>query len=132
MLSIFPELFTYSLLAPTALRIVMGGIFLYFAYRMYSQKEVSERMVLHIGWRPASVVWTSFVVVSLVGGALLVVGLFTQVAALALAICMAGAFFISLKKEVFGNKPEFFLLATFVLLAIVFWGPGIFAIDWPL
>lgn len=132
MLTTFPHLFDYLLIAPTLLRVVVGIIFLSFAYKMYMQKERGQKMISRIGIAPVPMFWSLFIFVGLVGGLFLLVGFFTQITALILALVSGIAFFISLREpEVFENRPEFFLLLMAVLLSLMFLYPGLWTIDIP-
>ncbi len=132
MLATFPHLFDYLLIAPTLLRIIVGIILLSFAYKMYMRKEWGQKTISRIGVAPVFFFWVLFIFAGLLGGLFLIVGLFTQIVSLALALFYGAAFFISLREpEVFENRPEFFILMAVVCLSLVFLYPGLWTIDIP-
>jgi len=114
-LSIFPDLLTYGLVAPLLLRLGVGGLILFFGWQRYKK---SKTILAIIYW---------------LVGALLVVGLYTQV------IALLG--FVINKIEVYpkwkhrtltaeGFAP--YALAGLIFLSLLFTGPGFFAFDLPL
>jgi hypothetical protein len=86
--SLFPELFTFSILAIALLRITAGTFFILLAKRHLHAARAEQRH------RRTGIV---FALSELVTGILLFVGLFTQAAALAAMALMA--FALSLKKQ---------------------------------
>ena len=72
-------------------------------------------------------------VIEIIGGIFLVLGLFTQLTALALLFIIIAATYIKIRKpELLDNTLEFYILAIAVLVSLVFLGPGFWAIDLPL
>lgn len=135
MLSLFPSLFDYNILAIFALRITLGGIFVWFAYTKIF-RERTERIAFFekIGLTPAILFFTAVTGIELVAGVLLTVGLFTQGAALATGILMTIATFIKWRtpNALPYNTIEFYILLAIVSFSLLFFGPGIFAFDLPL
>ncbi len=114
MLSLFPQLFTYQEMAPLILRIVAGFIVISFAYPKL--KKPGEFGNFLIG------------LLEFFTGALLVAGFLMQLAA---ALIILAMIFEILRPNL--NKDyTFMVLLMFVLVALMFLGPGFFAIDLPL
>ncbi len=118
MLSLFPSLLPYGLLAPFLLRIVLAIVVLHFAY-VHIQKR--QRI---------SVIFGS---IQTVAGLLLLIGLFTQVAALILVI-MFGLLMVKqiTNKAFLSDGVNYYLLLFIIALSLVLSGPGAFAFDYPL
>jgi putative oxidoreductase len=132
----------------TLLRVVLGGIFVmhgYYALGVLGVDRTAELMV-RIG-NPAALsrplAWY-VVAAHLAGGALLVLGLFTTLAALAQVPIMAGALFLlhwpqgffmhgivvdAAAGQAVAGGYEFVLLVLVATLTIVFTGPGAWALD---
>jgi uncharacterized membrane protein YphA (DoxX/SURF4 family) len=122
MLSLFPSLLDYNALAVTVLRIVVAVIFITEGYRVFFRKEVltsSYRKFLSL--------------VELIGGIFLFAGLFTQ----AMAIILGA---VSLKKTYLDYRNgageerhiPFYFLLFIVSASFLFFGPGLWSIDYPL
>jgi len=134
MLSLFPELLTFTLIAPFLLRIVSGVLFAVSGWQTLLPKH-AEKLVCfqNAGFRPVTF-WLYLVgIVELVGGALLVLGLFTQLAALALLIVTLGAILLKFKNPGLLSEPTAYYVLLFAILAsLLFSGAGCFAFDLPL
>lgn len=135
MLSLFPFLFDYGILAITVLRITLGGIFVWFAYTKVF-RERAERIAFFekIGLSPAVPFFIIVTGIEFVAGVLLVIGLFTQGAAIAVGALMTLATIIKWRtpNALPYNTIEFYILLAIVSSSLVFLGPGIFAFDLPL
>lgn len=110
MLSIFPSLLAYHLLAPVLLRLVAGGLLAWHGYQSTRALEPKRRLA---GW------------VELALAVLLVIGLWTQPAALLMAILIL----IRPDRQI-SWQAQALMLAILVSLALT--GPGLFAFDLPL
>lgn len=127
MLSAFPQLFNYSLLAIAGLRILFGVWFIVYAYHIIFGTEKEDSSIIP-PWLRKAVAGISAAL-----GFLCVIGLFTQVAIL------VGLFVLFLKWyfDVRGNAltRTIFMLGLYVAvigLALLFIGPGALSIDLPL
>ena len=134
-LSLFPSLFTYQLLGVFMIRVALGFTFvrLWHVGVKYHKEEQLESLN-KMGLRPAGLFAWIISFVKLVGGLLLVIGLWTQGAALATGIMMLVASVIKLYKPDLLPRHKFgfcFLLAI-VSFALLFLGAGAFAFDLPL
>ncbi len=114
MLSLFPQLFTYQELAPLILRVVAGFIVLSSAYPKL--KKPKEFGIFFVG------------LVQFFAAALLIAGFLMQLAAILIILTIIF--------EIFRPNPDknykFMALLMVVMIALVFLGPGFFAIDLPL
>lgn len=122
MLSLLPELYNWSGFAPLILRVAVGLAFIL--------------QGLMLVWRPRLVRLPFIRLVGLIEvvlGALLFVGLFTQVVAILIMIELVGYIFINklkLSDKTWTNTNILLLLA--MALTILFLGPGLLAFDLPL
>ncbi len=123
MFSLFPDLFTYQLFAVTLLRVTAGYFFLLFAghsFRALIRARGGGGLVRTLG--------AIYALTQFVAGMLLVVGLYTQGAAIAgvvLAVLPTG------KRRTACEHHVHLLLFT-LSAALLLLGPGAFAIDLPL
>ncbi len=114
-LSIFPQLLFLGLIAPLLLRVTVG------------------LFILSLGWenykKPSK--WTT--IFYAVSGILLVLGLYTQIAALVGIIIIKTDFWINKKTRMFSkNEMILYVMAVIILLSLLFTGPGFLAFDLPL
>lgn len=122
MLSLLPELYNWSGFAPLILRVAVGLAFIL--------------QGLMLVWRPRLIRLPFIRLVGLIEvvlGALLFVGLFTQVVAILIMIELVGYIFINklkLSDKTWTNTNILLLLA--MALTILFLGPGLLAFDLPL
>lgn len=114
-LAIFPQLLTFGLLAPLLLRLGVGALILFFGWNRYKK---SQTLLAIIYW---------------IVSALLVVGLYTQVAAI-LGIVINKIEVYPKWKHRNLTKEGFALyaLAGLIFLSLLFTGPGFLAFDLPL
>ncbi len=136
MLSVFPTLLfsTYSLVVPLVFRIVIGLVFVWLGYRKITGDRNGQTNV-SADLKPAmSPSWTWLVaVVEMVGGILLLIGLYTQVVALIFSIMLIPAIIGKYKKpEMISLSRGTLLLLLLVTASLLFLGPGFYAFDLPL
>ena len=134
MLSIFPDLLTYNLLAPLILRVTLGLLFISLGYLELTREQNRWRIIFEtIRFKPAAF-WTKlFGVIEIVGGALLVIGLFTQIAALLFALISLAECYIENRAPVVLKRNIVFYVLIFVIaLSLLFTGAGFLAFDLPL
>jgi uncharacterized membrane protein YphA (DoxX/SURF4 family) len=133
MLSVFPELFTYGIVAPFLLRVVLGGFFIWQGVRR-RREEMAGWDALWAGKKIGSLALSPILAkVQIVIGVLLFVGLYTQVTAI-LAIAFIWTEF---HKKSQTTRPAFQeiwfnVLVTTVAVSLLFLGAGIIAFDLPL
>lgn len=133
--SLFPELFDYSFLAIGILRVVLGLIFLWFAYiKIFSARSEYLAFFEKTKMRPAKVFLNIIIGVELLIGASLVAGYYSQAAELAGGTLMALATLIKWHRPNLlpRNTAAFYLLLSIVSFTLLFVGPGAFAFDLPL
>lgn len=133
-LSVFPDLLNYSFFAPLILRLGIGLIFLVLAYRVgFSMRMTTKNLLGRFPvFKPLAFWMTLSTILCLTVGLLLILGLYTQIAALLTVV--TGFKLIALKKITetnFLNLSTCFLLII-IGLALLISGPGAFAIDLPL
>ena len=98
MLSLFPTLLTYQLLAPTLLRLALGFVFVNFGFTKIGRQKTQKRLFFEtIGFRPGIAYVWAIALIEIVAGLFLIAGFLTQIAALVSAIIVAIA--ILLKKK---------------------------------
>lgn len=133
MLSLFPGLLSYQFFAITIIRVAAGLVLLYCAYRFAAERgRIASTNVAIVGHVPQ---WFSLLgsFVACVAGILLVVGLYTQAAAIV-------GILVGLKDAAFARRyPHLMPLSAaagallFVIcLSLLFSGAGAFAFDMPL
>lgn len=133
MLSVFPQLFTYQEVAPVILRAVLGVAFMLHGYpKLFGGFRATTQFFSSAGIKPAKF-WVAVVgIVELFGGIALLLGLFTQVAALLIAINMTGALLLVKRKQGFVGGYELDLAFLAMALTLLLLGPGFWSIDFPL
>jgi uncharacterized membrane protein YphA (DoxX/SURF4 family) len=137
MLSIFPELFTYGLVAPFILRVALGSYFIVQGLRRHKQDTgVWENLWSHNGM-PIKIgslkVAPVLVKIQIVLGVLLFVGLYTQVATIFALVFVGAEVFMKHKQSPLSfNEKWFAVLVGALALSLLFLGAGFLAIDLPL
>lgn len=132
--NLFPELFTYSLLAPILLRVAAGLVFM----NLGSLKLGKERA----GWinsfnflniRPAGFMVSLVGILESVGGVLLIIGAYTQITALILGVIALIEMLVEYKEEsILKRDFVFYLLLTVICASLILTGAGLWAVDMPL
>ena len=134
MLNPFPELLSYSTLAPFVLRLVIGLVFLdlgILKFKSERSRWITSFQALHLN--PAQLVVTIFGLIEVVGGALLLLGAWTQIAALTFVILVGLEFYIEYKDaSVLKRDIVFYVLVLAIAASLLFSGAGAFAFDIPL
>lgn len=134
MLNPFPELLMYSTLAPLVLRVVVGLIFIDLGLLKFGREKTRWLASFDtLALRPADFFVPVYALLQVVGGVLLIVGLWTQVAALAFVIFTGLELFVEWRaQEVLKRDLVFYLLIFVISLSLLLTGAGAFAIDIPL
>lgn len=132
--NIFPELFSYSLLAPLILRIVLGFIFLNLgSLKLGKEKSGWMASLRVLGIRPAGFFTGLLGIVEILGGLLLIAGAYTQLTALILAVICISELLIEYEEEsILKRDMVFYLLLATICLSLLLTGAGLFAIDIPI
>lgn len=134
MLNPFPDLLTYSLLAPLLLRLVLGFIFVDLGIlKTKGEKERWRATFEALHLKPADFFLPLYAFLQITGGILLILGLWTQVAALMFVIFTGAELYIEWRaKEILKRDLVFYLLLFIISLSLLFTGAGAFAFDIPL
>lgn len=134
MLSVFPYLLSYTLAVPLAFRLVLGALFIFFAYRNISDRGQKKSEVLEgFKLKPGHLWLWILALLEAAGGVLLFFGLFTQAAALGLSLMLILALIAKQRdKNSLTLSFEVILLLLLVTLSLLFLGPGFYAVDRPL
>jgi putative oxidoreductase len=134
MLNPFPELLTYSLLGPLMLRVLLGLIFIDLgALKLRSERQrwIASFDTLYL--RPADFFVTLYALIQIVGGILLIIGLWTQVAALVFVILVGAELYTEWRaREILKRDMVFYLLIFVISLSLLLTGAGAYALDIPL
>ncbi|MEK7175800.1 MAG: DoxX family protein [Patescibacteria group bacterium] len=134
MLNPFPSLLTYSLLAPFILRVVLGLIFIDLGILIFkSEKKRWVESFEALGLNPTSLFVPLYGLLQIAGGILLIIGLWTQVAALGFAIITGIELYVEWSAgEVLKRDLVFYLLLFVISVSILLAGAGAYALDIPL
>lgn len=114
--SLFPELFNFSFIAPFVLRIALGVPLIKRGFGKIISKEKTPQRIL------GGIVFLS--------GILLVIGLFTQAAAMAVSLIIIASSII-----IRGQHPRSWterVVKLAIAVSLILTGPGFFAFDLPL
>ena len=135
MLSIFPDLLIYNFLGVTIIRVALGLLGVYLAFKVLSKKNQIVDFVVSMKFplMPFAVIspWILFVLFIISGG-LMIIGLYTQIACIVLAYLFLKIIFIDIfVKDFSGNSAIFYVALILISLAFLFLGPGTFAYDLP-
>lgn len=134
MLNPFPDLLVYSLLAPFFIRIVAGLVFVNLGVLAFKNEKRSWQISLNTLRVPnPSVAVKILGAVEIALGVMLVLGFYTQVAALILGLLTFAETYVEYKDPaILKRNFVFYLLVLSILLSLLFSGAGAFAIDLPL
>lgn len=134
MLNPFPDLLAFGLLAPLLLRLALGVIFFGFGWSKLKKDRERKAMFFEtLELKPGAYYTVAFGLIELAAGILLVIGLYTQIAALAALLISIAAYRLKGKyPEKFQNDRCFFFLLIVIALSLLFSGAGFLAFDLPL
>jgi len=134
MLNPFPELLSYSLLAPLFLRIILGVIFVdlgVLKFKSERSRFIASFEALHL--KPAKEIVSLAGILDIVGGIMLILGLYTQIAALAFVILTGIEIYIESKDtKILKRDMTFYVLVLIIAVSLLLTGAGAFAFDIPL
>jgi uncharacterized membrane protein YphA (DoxX/SURF4 family) len=126
MLSAFPQLFNYSLLAISLLRIVFGIWFLVYGYSTLFKSNSQ-------GKKGLTVYEKIIASITLLVGFFTIIGLFTQIAILVGLFVLLLKWYLDVKLNTLNREIfTFGLYIAIIGLSLLFLGPGAFALDLPL
>lgn len=132
-LNIFPFFLDYGLLAPFFIRVAAGLIFLDLGV-LKLNKERGRWLALYQNFlKGGPGLLTGVALIEAVGGILLLIGLYTQIAAIVLAILSFFNLYFEWRDPAFVRRSFAFHLMLFVMtVSLVFSGAGFLAFDYPL
>ncbi|MEK7646323.1 MAG: hypothetical protein AAB381_01350 [Patescibacteria group bacterium] len=120
MLSLFPSLLSWGQLSPFILRIILGCVFLYWAYTAIRSKNISTIEYV-------------FGYIEGVAGLLLIAGLWVQGAALVACIKLVGCIIGKIRTGAFlTDGVNYYLILLAIAVSLLLTGAGFFAFDLPL
>ncbi|MFA5022889.1 MAG: DoxX family membrane protein [Candidatus Paceibacterota bacterium] len=127
MLSLLPSLLDFASLAPIFLRAALGGTFLGYGLRELFKPKYLPEAGLSANLARIVGLWESLI------GALLIVGLFTQIVALLAGLELLGYLFLRLKNKAKMPIPiDYLFVMLAVCISLMLLGPGLIAFDLPL
>ncbi len=120
MLSVFPSLLSLQLLSPLLIRLILGLVIIFEAYRVYSKRSISLQQ-------------KTLSIVEALSGILLIIGLWTQVAALFIVIDFIVRLAYKIKNKSFlTDGVNYYLILLVLAISLLFTGAGFLAFDMPL
>lgn len=134
MLNPFPGVLAFGLFAPLLLRIAVGLVFVHFGWHKLGRGRAEKAAFFEsLGWKPGIYFAVGFGAVELALGLLLIVGLYTQIAALVAALIALGALILKRTHQTgIGSSRGFLALLLVISLSLIVSGAGLFAFDLPL
>lgn len=134
MLNPFPELLMFSTFGPLILRLLLGLVFIDLGLLKFrDEKEGWFASFEAFGLRPASLLVPLYALLQIVGGLLLIAGLWTQIAALAFVIFSGVELFVEWRaREILKRDVVFYLFIFVISLSLLVTGAGAYALDIPL
>jgi uncharacterized membrane protein YphA (DoxX/SURF4 family) len=134
MLNPFPDLLTYSLLSPFILRVVAGLIFIdlgVLAFRNEKERWIASLSTLKVP--SPELVLKIIGGIEIAGGLMLILGFYTQIAALILGLLTFAEAYTEYKEpEVLKRNIIFYIMLLAIVVSLLFSGAGAFAFDLPL
>ena len=119
MLSIFPSLLALEGFAPLLLRLTVGAVFALWAYGKLKKRTDSQDV--------------AYGVFEALIGLCLIIGFYTQLAALASAIILGVRLCLKVQQKAFlTDGVNYYLILFIISITLLFTGPGFLAFDLPL
>jgi uncharacterized membrane protein YphA (DoxX/SURF4 family) len=132
--NLFPELFSFSLIAPFILRVVLSLVFLNLGYLKLSRERpgwIGSFNILNI--HPAGFFTSLLGIIEIIGGGLLLAGAYTQLTAMILGVISLVELFIEYREEsILKRDFVFYLLLTAICASLLLTGAGLWAVDVPI
>jgi uncharacterized membrane protein YphA (DoxX/SURF4 family) len=134
MLNPFPDLLTYSRLAPLILRAVVGLVFIDLGILVFKNEKDRWLASLSTLRIPKPELTLKILgCLEIMAGAMLIAGFYTQISALVLALFVFAETYIEYKMPIVLKRNfVFYLLLLTILISLLFSGAGAFAFDLPL
>lgn len=132
--NIFPELFSFSIVAPLILRVILGFIFFNLGFlKLGKEKNGWTESLKILGVKPAYFFTIILGIVEIAGGLFLIAGAYTQLVALILAVISISELLIEYKEEsILKRDMVFYLLIAGICCSLLLTGAGFLAVDVPL
>lgn len=134
MLNPFPSLLAYSTLTPFILRLVLAFIVLDLGFLKFGKEKsrwLASLEALHL--KPADIWLKILALIDVVGGIMLLVGWYTQIAALAFVLLFGIEFYIEWKDgSILRRDLTFYFLVLAIAISLLLTGAGAYAFDIPL
>lgn len=119
MFSIFPYLLSLENLSPLLLRLTLGIVFAYWAYLLFKKNGFAKN--------PAPTVLEGVIAL------LLILGFWTQIAALVACVVLGIRIYSKIKQKSFlTDGVNYYFILFIISLSLLITGPGFLAIDLPL
>ena len=117
MLSLFPTLLSWTELSPLIIRLVLGAVFLHWTYKTLKHRPVSNNKKI-------------VALIEFLTGALLIIGLWTQGAAIAAGVNLIIRLVERMQKKAFlTDGVNYYLILLVLALSLIVTGAGITAMD---
>jgi len=131
MLSIFPELLTYQLLAPLMLRLVIGFIFIDFGWSKVTRQRAQKAVFFEsINLKPGVLFVWIIGIIEILAGLFLLAGFMTQIGALISSIILLISLFLKKKHpDSFESSFGYLFLCLIIALSLLVSHPGFYSID---
>lgn len=124
MLSIFPSLLTYEQISPFLIRLSLGAVFLFWAYRSLRANKSSNDTSLNK---------KIIQIIEGLLGIMLIIGLWTQLVALIVLIDLIVRLIDRIRGKAFlTDGVNYYLLLLIMAISLLVTGAGFFAFDMPL
>ena len=130
----FPDLLVLEHLAPLILRVVLGIIILNVGYLKFKSELPRWKIFIEAFGLTHRSEWVKVLgAVEIVSGVMLIIGFYTQVAALILALLAFIELFAEQKESALVKRElVFYILIFAIALSLLFTGAGSFSLDLPL
>ncbi len=130
-LNTFPNLLTYGTVAPFALRVVIGVIAVDLGYlKLGRERKAWADLFDLMRFRPGNLFVTILALIEIIGGAMLIVGAYTQAVAMVFAVTLFCESVIEFREETLEKRNiPFYILMLVIALSLIFSGAGAWAFD---
>lgn len=119
MFSFFPTLLSFQQISPLLLRLTLGIIFLYWAYKGFVKKDNKRG--------------TALCILDFILGILFVIGLFTQLSAMIACVVLLIANIYKIKTgSFFTDGINYYFILFIISISLLITGPGLYSFDLPL
>ncbi len=134
MLNVFPDLLTFSFFAPMLLRLALGVIFLDFGRHTLGKGRTQHGELFEaLGLKQHKHYVTALGALEIVAAVMLILGLYTQLAALVVVLLSLAAYYLKGKHGAhIEHRRHLFFLTAVMALSLLLSGAGALAFDLPL